>query len=67
MSKHPSIIDQETLVEITGFERPADIERELRNKNIRFFRGKRGIWTTVDAANEALGVGTDRPQEPLAF
>lgn len=55
---HPAALDQDALAALTGYQRAADIEMELTRLGIRFFRGRRGIWTTLDAANRALWVGT---------
>lgn len=56
MTAHPSALAPEDLERLTGYSRPADIERWCERNGVRYFRGKAGIWTTVDAVNAALGV-----------
>lgn len=52
------IVQQEQLMEATGYQRPADLERWLRREGIRYHRGKGNrIFTTIDAINGIL----DRP------
>lgn len=40
----------------TGYDRPADVERCLRDQGVRFYWGKEGPWTTVDLINAASGL-----------
>ena len=59
----------EDLKRITGYERLADVERCLVAQGVRFFRGRRGIWTTVDLVNAAGGIeravaAGDEPYNP---
>ena len=45
--------------------RLATVETWARKQGIRFrYDGKGGIWTTLDALNEALGVRPNREDEP---
>lgn len=44
------------LTETTGYQRPADIERCLREQGVRYFWGKDGPWTTIDLVNAAAGL-----------
>jgi len=44
------------LIETTGYQRPADIERCLREQGVRYFWGKDGPWTTIDLVNAAGGL-----------
>lgn len=54
---HPSALAQSDLERLTGYQRPADIERWCESNGVRYFRGKGGvIWTTLDAVNSALGI-----------
>lgn len=53
---HPSALAQEDLERLTGYQRPADIESWCQRNGVRYFRGRRGIWTTLDAVNSALGL-----------
>ncbi|MFD2112064.1 hypothetical protein [Thiorhodococcus fuscus] len=54
---HPSAFNHEDLQRFTGYQRPADIERWCQQNGVRYFRGRIGIWTTLDAVNAALGIG----------
>jgi len=53
---HPAALSQSDLSVLTGYEQQAAIEAELHRLGIRFFRGRRGLWTTLDACNRALGI-----------
>lgn len=53
------ILTSKHLSEITGYQRPADIERCLMRQGVRVLHGKDGIFTTLDAVNAALGVKSD--------
>lgn len=57
------IIRQEELMEATGYERRADLERCLRDQGITLFYGKGGkIWTTSEIlAQVADGGRIDAP------
>ncbi|MCB1606071.1 MAG: hypothetical protein KDI71_03705 [Xanthomonadales bacterium] len=44
------------LQEATGYQRLSDVERCLKDQGIRFFRGKGGIWTTIELVNAAGGL-----------
>lgn len=44
------------LLAMTGYERPGDVERCLREQGVRFFWGKKGPWTTLDLINAAGGL-----------
>lgn len=46
----------EDLQQLTGYQRQSDVEECLKRQGIRFFYGRRGIWTTMEALNAALGV-----------
>lgn len=50
------VLTAEDLVSATGYKRPADIERCLRDQGIRYFAGKDGPWTTIEMINAAGGV-----------
>lgn len=52
------IVTQEELKDATGYDRPGDIEKCLRKNGVRFLYGKRGIYTTIDALNAAMGIPT---------
>ncbi len=53
---HPAILTQDDLARLTGYERAAEIEADLKRQGVAVKRGKRGLWTTVDALNAALGL-----------
>ena len=64
------ILTTEELAAITGYTRAADIERCLRENNIRTFQGRSGPWTTIDLVNRAGGImghGEESQVEPLQF
>lgn len=49
------IIQQEQLLKATGYQRPGDLERWLREHGIRYHRGRGNrIFTTLDALNGML-------------
>lgn len=67
-----SVLNLDALRTATGYTRQADVERCLQRQGVRFFYGKDGIWTTIEALNAALGVGqpasndgTYKPDEVL--
>lgn len=57
----------EDLQKLTGYTRPADVERCLKGQGIPYKRGKDGIWTTLEAVNASLGIappGNDDAYRP---
>ena len=57
------VLSTEELKEITGYQRPSDVERCLETQGISFFHGKNGPWTTLDLINAAKGLSAlSRPQ-----
>ena len=54
------------LMAITGYQRPADVARCLREQGIHVFHGKAGPWTTLDLINRAGGIGPADSDEALA-
>ena len=66
---HPSAVSSETLQTLTGYNRAADIEKWCDRHGIRYFHGRNGPWTTLDALNAALGLRTDgqAPRQRLEF
>lgn len=50
------IITLDDLRLITGYTRAADVERCLADQGIHCFRGRDGIWTTIDLINAAGGL-----------
>ena len=63
MPESPYILTTEELQKLTGYDRPRDIERCLRDQGVRYFHGKKGPWTTVDLVNAAGGLVQYRPPE----
>lgn len=54
--KNSSIVTCDELQMITGYSRPADISRTLREQGIKVFVGRNGPWTTLDLINSAGGL-----------
>ncbi len=60
------IVKEEQLLEATGYSRPADMEKCLRNQGIKFFYGKdKRIWTTTEILAQAAN--GDRLDGPTTF
>lgn len=56
------IINFETLVDLTGYTKPADVAVCLDRQGVKYFLGKRNrVWTTKEALNAALGL----PIQPI--
>lgn len=50
-----AIVQQEALLQATGYKQLGSLERWLRNNRIRFYIGKGGhIWTTEHALEAGL-------------
>lgn len=57
-----AILEHDELQAMTGYDRPADIERCLQRQGIKVFHGRRGkLWTTVDLVNAAGGLHREPP------
>ena len=56
MPQNAHIINTDDLKQITGYERPGDVEKCLKKQGVRFFFGKNGPWTTLDLINAAGGL-----------
>jgi hypothetical protein len=54
------ILSFQDLQRITQYQRRSDVERCLRNQGIRWFYGRRGLWTTVELVNQAGGLDTGK-------
>jgi hypothetical protein len=54
------------LLNATGYQRPADVERCLEKQGIRFFWGKDGPWTTMDLINAAGGLQVPEASDSYA-
>lgn len=50
------ILKTDELLEVTGYNRRADLERCLTQQGVRYFWGKDGPWTTLDLINAAGGL-----------
>lgn len=55
------IVEHADLQKLTGYSRLADVEACLSRQGVRCFRGRHGLWTTVDALNRALGLPGQAP------
>ncbi len=56
-----AIVTHEQLKLATGYDRISEIEKCLRKSGVRYLRGKKGIFTTVDALNAAMGLSNQQP------
>ena len=60
-------LEFDDLKRLTGYARMADVERCLTSQGIRFFRGRDGIWTTIDLVNQAGGLAASASEaDPYA-
>ena len=64
---HPATLDHDALSRLAGYTQPAALEAWCDRQGIRYFRGRRGIWTTLDAVNQALGIGGDAEKSKVRF
>ncbi|MGE7139184.1 hypothetical protein ACQKIE_16275 [Luteibacter sp. NPDC031894] len=58
MSSNSHIIDAAELRRLSGLQQPAAVKRWASTQGIRVRDGAEGPWTTVEAINAALGVGS---------
>ena len=58
-----SVMTCKELSAVTGYRRPADQARGLRDQGITVFDGLAGPWTTVDLINNAGGINKGRETE----
>ena len=56
------IVTPEELKHATGYDRPGYIEKCLRKNGVRFLYGKKGLYTTIDTLNQAMGINNDNPE-----
>lgn len=56
---HDGTIDFKRLQELTGYDRPSDIARDLREQGIRYRRNRKRVWTTIQAINASMGLESD--------
>ena len=60
-----ALITFDDLQALTGYSRPADVERCLRKQGVMLIIGRDGKpATTLEALNQALGVRQDRNSAP---
>lgn len=59
-----SVLSCEDLKGITGYQRPGDVARCLREQGVRVFHGRNGPWTTIDLINQAGGLEIGQPAAP---
>jgi len=52
------------LKRLTGYERPGDVERCLRGQGVPLLRGRNGVFTTLRALEQAIGVRQDPEETP---
>lgn len=66
---HPSALANDDLARLTGYHRQGDIEHWCQTNGVRYFHGKAGIWTTLEAVNTALGLrqGSEPKPQKLDF
>jgi hypothetical protein len=57
------IVTFDELKSATGCSRQSDLEQCLRKNGVRFLYGKKGIYTTIDALNSAMGLKSDQPSD----
>ena len=52
----PGVLTFQDLQHVTGYQRRSDVERSLIDQGVRIFRGRCGLWTTIDLINQAGGI-----------
>lgn len=55
-------VNFETLQSLSGYTKPYDVAKWAREHGIKVFTCKKGISTTQDALNQALGVSSNSDQ-----
>jgi len=66
LSRNPHIIDAEQLRTISGKRTAPALRRWAHKYGIRVLDGKEGPWTTVEAINQALGLGATASETAYA-
>lgn len=63
------VLDFPTLQRLTGYLKRGAVERWLEGEGIRFFRGRKGPWTTRELVNAAGGIQVPpaSQQEPALY
>lgn len=59
MTPNPHILDADQLKALSGKKTNAAIHRWASTHGIRLLDGADGPWTTLEAVNAALGVGSE--------
>ena len=59
-----TVLETDDLLRMTGYTRPSDAARCLRQQGVHVFEGRHGIWTTLEALNAAAGVRPARVALP---
>jgi len=63
-----NLIYEKELLDVFGFERPADLRRCLTKQNVPFYLGKGGrVVTTIDAVNMPLIGGGNNDNRDIEF
>lgn len=58
MTVASNIVDTETLRKLSGKRSASAVRRWANSQGIRTLEGAEGPWTTTEAVNKALGVGS---------
>lgn len=59
MTPNPQIVDAQQLRKLSGKRTASAVRRWASAQGIRVRDGKDGPWTTLQAVNKALGVGSE--------
>ena len=62
MSQTPHIVDAQMLRQLSGKHSRSAVRRWASAQGIRVLDGKDGPWTTQEALNAALGVGSSNDE-----
>jgi len=57
-----NILTFEELQKLTHCERMGDVQRHLEKDGIRYFHGRKSIWTTISLVNAAGGIVGEQQQ-----
>lgn len=58
MTQNPHLIDAETLRKLSGKRSSSAVRKWANRQGIKTLEGAEGPWTTTEAVNKALGVGS---------
>ena len=58
MSFNPHIVEAEQLRKLSGKRTAASVRKWASSRGIPVHDGKEGPWTTIEAVNRSLGVGS---------